>query len=663
MPDSGSPRRPERPIPVGIDLGTTYSLLAYLDAGGRPISVPSSGGDLLTPSAVIVDEDAVVVGKEAVKASSFAPENYAECFKREMGRSAAAATVNGHRVPPEVLSGFVLERLKRDAQKRLGPLSQAVITVPAYFDELRRKATQDAGRLAGWKVLDIINEPTAAALACGWERGLFGLHGTAEPEAPERVVVYDLGGGTFDVSVLEIDGRIFRTLATDGDVRLGGKDFDECLVDHLAERFLADHGLDPRGDPQDAAQLWRDAQDLKHALSEHTKAVVACFHAGIRMRIEVTRAQFQALTAHLLQRTEETTSLVIQQAGLEWSEVDRVLVVGGASRMPSVGAMLHRLTGKEPDRSMSADEAVAHGAAIYAGMLLGRAGTDPRRTCQLINVNSHSLGVVGIVEDLGHKVNAVIIPRNTPIPAEVSKSFTTLEEDQRSVVVPVVEGESERPEFCVSLGQCVVRNLPPGLAKGTPVEVTYRYGQDGRLSVSARVPGVGQSAEVEIERRHTLSDDLAGWQRRLLKPRPPEANARVVESPEEGGDLAVGNRSATIRRLDTLYTKIGQMAIRAKLPAKYEPARDAARDAAEELKRARAALAELERRRQDALGTSQAVRIGIEVAKARMAERRAATNSRFAYLVLGRELATAGLCPVGAEPDLEEARSLRRQLV
>jgi len=649
-----------RPIAVGIDLGTTYSLLAYLDPAGRPISLPNSSGDLLTPSAVIVDEDEIVVGREAVKASSFSPGNYSECFKRDMGRQAVQRPVHGHHVPPEVLSALVLQRLKRDAEQRLGPLSKAVITVPAYFDEMRRKATQDAGRLAGWEVLDIINEPTAAALACGWERGLFGMHGTSACDPAERVLIYDLGGGTFDVSLLEIDSSAFRTLATDGDVRLGGKDFDQALVDHIAERFLSEHGLDPRNDAPDAAQLWRDAQELKHALSEHSKATTVCFHAGIRMRIEVTRQQFEEMTAHLLQRTEETASLVAQQAGLDWREIDRILVVGGATRMPMVTNMLRRLTGKTPYLSISADEAVAHGAALYAGMLLGL-GSDRQRRCILINVNSHSLGVVGFEAGTGRRVNAVLIPRNTPIPAEVTRSFKTLEPNQRTVAVPVVEGESERPEFCVSLGKCVVRDLPPDLPKGTPVEVTYRYALNGRVSVSARVPSTGRSAEVEIERdRGHINADLPTWRNRLLKAAPPPLGGHISSENTDETDLAT--RDGIIRQLDTLYTQIGQAAVAAHLPKGHEAAQRAARTAAEELRRARQALAEAEQRRAETHGPAEAARLSAEVSNARLSERQAATNSRFAYLSLGREIATAGLSPLGAEEALKQAQSLRRQL-
>lgn len=648
--------------PVGIDLGTTYSLLAYLDESGRPASLRNTLGDLLTPSAVIVDEDDVVVGKEAVKASSFAPENYAECFKRDMGRETISKPINGVKAPPEVLSALVLERLKEDAEQRLGPLRTAVITVPAYFDESCRKATQDAGRLAGWEVADIINEPTAAALCCGWERGLFGLKGGDSPSSVERVLVYDLGGGTFDVSVLEIEGKTFRTLATDGDIRLGGKDFDKCLVDHLAERFDAVHGRDPRSDPGDAAQLWRDAQDMKHALTEHKKAVAICFHDGIRMRIEATRDEFEGLTRHLLQRTMDTAGLVVQEAGLRWPEIDRVMVVGGATRMPMVVEMLRRLTGKEPDRSLSADEAVAHGAALYAGMLM-RDDPDDRRSCELINVNSHSLGVVGIDEQIGKRVNAILIPRNTPIPAQVKKTFKTLDEDQRSVVVPVMEGESDRPEYCVELGKCVVRGLPANLPKGTLVEVAYRYAENGCLSVSALVSGTGLSAEVEIERTHPpIEDDLATWRKRLQ-------GSIGIDPPEFSGDGVTAvdgqtesDRSAVYGRLDRLYTRIGRLAVNRDVPEMCEASKRAAISCDNDVKQARQFAAEIEQRQQSTAETGETGQAGVEAAQASLAQRQAMINRDFAFLVLGREAVRAGFCPAGAESDLAEARRLRDQL-
>jgi molecular chaperone DnaK len=331
---------------------------------------------------------------EVIKTAVMAPSAYAESFKRDMGSSHCRQTIRGLAVPPEVLSAFVLEKLRQDAEERLGILNQAVITVPAFFDETRRRATQEAGRLAGLEVSDIINEPTAAAIAFGYQQGFLDLRQVRE--TPLRVLVYDLGGGTFDVTILEIQGLQFRVLATDGDVCLGGRDFDDRLIDLLAGKFAAAHGSDPRRDPQDAVQLRLDAQEAKHVLSDRHRTSVLGSYGGGRVRVEITRAEFEEVTRDLLERTETTTSLVIKEAGLDWPQVDRVLLVGGATRMPMVGELLVRITGKYPDRSVSPDEVVVHGAALYAAILRDRGGESVLSKCELINVNSHSLGIVGL---------------------------------------------------------------------------------------------------------------------------------------------------------------------------------------------------------------------------------------------------------------------------
>ncbi len=399
---------------------------------------------------------------------------------------------------------------------------------------------------------------------------------------------------------------------------------------------------------------------MKHALSEHTKTSTVCFHAGIRMKLDITRQEFLEQTAHLLQRTEETSTLVVQQAGLTWGEVDRVMVVGGATRMPMITDMLRQLIGREPDRSMSADEAVSHGAALYAGMLLGL-DRDDQRKCELINVNSHSLGVVGFESKTGRRVNAILIPRNTPIPTERTKSFTTLEPNQKTVAVPIVEGESERPEFCAALGKCVVRDLPANLPKGTPVEVTYRYALNGRVSVTARVPSSGQVAEVEIEReRGHINGDLAMWHERLLRPANRQASAAASSEPLTEDELAV--RTEIVHQLDSVYSEIGRLGLYSALPNRYEAAQKTAREAVEELSRAGRNREKAEQRRADASNATEAAKLSAEVSKARLIERQAETNSRFACLVLGREIASAGLCPKGAESLLQEATTLGQRL-
>lgn len=634
---------------VGIDLGTTMSVIAYVDPTGRPVSVPNGSGGLLTPSAVLVDGDVMVVGKEAVRGSALTPDLYAECFKRDMGKPAYRRAIYNLPIPPEVLSAFVLEQLKKDAEQRLGPIQQAVITVPAFFDEARRRATQEAGRLAGLEVLDIINEPTAAALAFGYSRGLLGPQ-VDESAPPQRVLVYDLGGGTFDVTLLEISGNRFRALATDGDVLLGGKDFDERLVNCLAERFREAHGVDPRSNVQDGAQLWLEAQDAKHTLSERTKCTVFCFHGGIRMRIEITRTEFEQLTRDLLERTETTTSLVVKEQGLDWSQVDRILLVGGASRMPAVREMLRRLTGKEPDCSQSPDESVAHGAALYAAMLMAQGEAGGKKRCDLINVNSHSLGVVGLNSQTRERVAVALIPRNTPLPCRAVRTFHTARDNQRTVLARIVEGESNHPEECIALGDCRVHDLPQGLPQGTPVEVEFRYAANGRISVSARV--ARHSGHCEI-RSHASQDlgDLATWRKRLL--------GQTSETPET---IDLNDRASVLRGLDAMCLRLGKATVGLTLPSPLSRSQQAAAAAAEQRTRAQEQLNQWERTRQGEVDRCDLIRIDAALARARDELQRAITQHEFALLALGRECVTAGVCPSGLEQEFREVSRLQRHL-
>jgi len=476
------------PTAVGIDLGTTFSAVATLDRQGRPVCLVNSSGDVLTPSVVFFDGDEIVVGKEAVAASAMEPERVADCVKRDMGAKAYRKRINGEVLPPEVISSLVLRKLKADAERKIGPIRNAVITVPAYFDEPRRRATADAGRLAGLEVLDIINEPTAAALAYGFQLGRLDGQGKLRGERPLTILVYDLGGGTFDVSVVEIRGDAFRVLATDGDVRLGGKDWDEALVDLAAEEFRRVHREDPRENPLSLQDLHLAAEACKRTLSERSRATLYVNHLGLRHKLEVTRQGFEEATAALLGTTRTTTEIVAMQAHRTWPEIDVILLVGGSTRMPMVARMLEKLTGKVPDQSVSADEAVAHGAALYADLLLRKGGpAGDRARFSVTNVNAHSLGLVGIDPRTERRVSKILIPKNTPLPRTVSRRFKTLKPDQRSVRIVVLEGESEIPEACTRVGQCVIRGLPPGLPAGWPVEVRYSYGENGRLNVRGKL--------------------------------------------------------------------------------------------------------------------------------------------------------------------------------
>ena len=319
---------------VGIDLGTTYSALACVDSSGRPQTLPNAEGDKLTPSVVLFDGDSVVVGKEALKAVATDAIHVAQCIKRELGRRYYSKELGGRLYPPEALEAWILDKVRRDAARQLGDIRKVVITVPAYFDEVRRKATQDAGYIAGLEVIDIINEPTAAAIAFGYEQGFL-----REPGArtrPSRILVYDLGGGTFDVTIMEICGQDYVALATDGDVHLGGHEWDNRLVDLVAAEFIRRFDLDPREDPNAVGRLWRDCEDAKRTLSARQKVHIPCDYRGQAVRVEVTRQQFEEISQDLLDRTAFTTRQTLQAAGLTWKEIDRILLVGGSTRMPAV---------------------------------------------------------------------------------------------------------------------------------------------------------------------------------------------------------------------------------------------------------------------------------------------------------------------------------------
>src|SRR5208337_4535184 len=500
-------------IAVGIDLGTTYSVIAHLDSMGRPWTIANAEGDLTTPSVVLFDRESVVVGKEAVNAMALEPKHVAQFVKGEMGNPFYSRPINGERLPPEVIQSFILRKLKEDAEKKLGVVRKAVVTVPAFFNEPRRKATQDAGQLAGLEVIDIINEPTAAAIAYGVQRGFLTAKG--EAKQAEMILVYDLGGGTFDVTLMQIEGNAYRTIATAGDVYLGGIDWDRRIVDHVAQHFKDRyHGIDPREHPAGADGLLRKAEEAKRSLSARETAKIIYTHAGYNIALSLSRQEFESLTADLLDRTRFTTTNLLREAGMNVMDVTRVILVGGSTRMPMVGAMLERELGIKPDRSLSVDEAVAHGAAIYAGLLLANKsiGTD----ITVCNVNSHSLGVLGIEPATGRKRNTVLIPKNTRLPATSTRRFETRRDNQPNVAVDVIEGGDASGNGATSIGKCIVRNLPAELPAGTPVEVTFKYLADGRLKVQAWLPGLDRQADLVIDRSSGLTEErVAFWQKRL----------------------------------------------------------------------------------------------------------------------------------------------------
>ncbi|MFK8112717.1 MAG: Hsp70 family protein [Rubripirellula sp.] len=516
-----------KPVPiVGIDLGTTRSVIAHVDESGRPTTLLNSEGDSTTPSVVLFEDDCIVVGKEAVKAIPVLPEQVAQYAKREMGNATYSRNVNGQTYPPEMIQSLVLGKLRRDAETRLGmDVQQAVITVPAYFNEPKRRSTMDAGLLAGLDVRAVINEPTAAAIAYGVDQ----LRGKSEAQT---VLVYDLGGGTFDASIVKVERSDISVLATDGNAMLGGVDWDKCLSRWIDAQFAMKTEIQPSQREGGEEYLLREAEDIKHALTSRKRVGVRLAFKDHRMVSVISREEFNDMTAHLLDRTRFTIRKLVSDAGLTWIEIDKVILVGGGTRMPQVREMLLRESGMEPDSSVSADEAVAHGAAIYAARLrsddeLAASKGKPGKTGQttaappsgpigklkLVDVNAHNLGVLGVDTETSRKCNHVMIARNTALPAAHSTRFETIRDNQPSVAVEVVEGGDARGQHSTRIGRCVIKGLPPNLPAGTPVDVEFRYDTDGLIHVKATMPITGQVASLEIDRAAGLSSEDIGTMR------------------------------------------------------------------------------------------------------------------------------------------------------
>jgi molecular chaperone DnaK len=501
---------------VGIDLGTTFSAIATLDDRGQAITLPNVEGEMLTPSAILLDEGSAVVGQAARDVALEQPSLVAQVVKRSMGHPKYPYLVAGREFRPETLSAIILKKLVQDAERRIGSVSKAVITVPAYFDDTRRKATKDAGRIAGLDVLDILDEPTAAALAYSFQAGgISGPPGHATESLPIReqtVLVYDLGGGTFDVSVVRLSPRRFETVAIEGDVRLGGKDWDDRIVDYVAQKFKAQHGEDPKSDPVSLSALSQAAERAKRTLSKLSHTSVTCSHAGKTLVVPITRGDFEGMTRDLLTRTRLTTQQVLKQASLAWDKIDRVLLVGGSTHMPMTGAMIHEISGKPPDKSLAVSEVVARGAAIHAGIVASRLKAaeaddlgDLLGDVVEINVNSHSLGIE--VKQGETRINDILIPKNTQLPTSASRVYRTVVENQPRVRVKVLQGEAQQADACIGIGECWIEKLPPKLPKASPVQVVCGVASNGLIEITATDVTSGLAARAEIHRSVGLSDE------------------------------------------------------------------------------------------------------------------------------------------------------------
>ena len=399
---------------VGIDLGTTYSSIAQLDDEGNPHLILNVDDKDITPSVVLLgDSERVVVGPSFARIAEETPDRIVEAIKREMGNKDFHVVYQDRKLTPEFVSALILKKLKQDAEQQIGPIANAVITVPYYFNDIRRKATQDAGRIAGLNVIDIVNEPTAATLAHAWEKGELGR---SDLEQVERtILVYDLGGGTFDVTVVRYTPTSFKVLATDGDVMLGGLDWSRRLVDHVADEFQKRFDLDPREDATSLRQLTQDCEDAKRRLSESAQVPIEVYYKGNTMTVSVSRGEFERLTSDLLERTKTTTVLVLEQAGVGPGELDELVLVGGSTHMPVVEQMLADICQQSPNRDVHPEQAVGHGAAIHAAILearatggetrMGKEATDsPRANAFLtpISARFRPYGGCGRQPDLGH---------------------------------------------------------------------------------------------------------------------------------------------------------------------------------------------------------------------------------------------------------------------
>lgn len=477
---------------IGIDLGTTNSAVAVMEGGVSTI-IPNIEGNRTTPSIVAFTKDGErIVGETAKRQAITNPDRTIQSIKREMGTD-YTVTIDGKKYTPQEISAMILQKLKSDAESYLGEkITEAVITVPAYFTDAQRQATKDAGKIAGLDVKRIVNEPTAAALAYGEDK-----------DNDQTVMVYDLGGGTFDVSILELSDGVFEVHATRGNNRLGGDDFDNKLIDYIAEEFKKEHNVDLKADKMSLQRLKEAAEKAKKELSSTMSTnvnlpfITATAEGPLHLNMDITRAKFDELTADLVKLTEQPVKDALKDAGMTANDIDKVLLVGGSTRIPAVQACIKNLIGKEPQKDINPDECVALGAAIQGGVLSGDV-----KDLLLLDVTPLSLGL----ETMGG-VTTRLIERNTTIPTKKSQVFTTAADNQTSVDIHILQGERQMAADNVTLGRFQLDGIAPA-RRGVPqIEVTFDIDANGIVNVSAKDLGTGKEQKITITSSTNLSDE------------------------------------------------------------------------------------------------------------------------------------------------------------